>query len=151
LKVFFSSEIASLRSVHDDTSAKPCNNCKMIMVIYTNMWNVHSQVACLLNSARLELEELKAHSLLLGACTSCPLLKSDLEACAVEIIELKHKLDHSSRYSVLSPPCEACGSLKRKLFHVTKENTGLVQKVAYLTSHLEKTVVNEKMIEDDLS
>jgi hypothetical protein len=52
---------------------------------------------------------------------------------------------------VFSPPCEECGSLKRKLFHVTKENTGLVQKVAYLTSHLEKTVVNEKMIEDDLS
>jgi hypothetical protein len=26
------SEIASLRSVHDDMSAKPCDNCKMIMV-----------------------------------------------------------------------------------------------------------------------
>jgi hypothetical protein len=26
------SEIASLRSVHDDMSAKPCDNCNMIMV-----------------------------------------------------------------------------------------------------------------------
>jgi hypothetical protein len=27
---------------------------------------------------------------LLGACTSCPLLRSDLETCAVEIKDLKH-------------------------------------------------------------
>ncbi len=82
-------------------------------------------VAGLLDSARLELRELKAHSTLLGACTSCPLLRSDLEAAAIEIKDLKHKLDHSSRYTILSPPCEACGSLKGKLFHATKENTEL--------------------------
>jgi hypothetical protein len=89
--------------------------------------------------------------MLLGACTSYPLLKSDLEACGVEIKELKHKLDLSSRYSVLSPPCETCGSPKGKLFHATKENTELKQESAYLTSHLERTVVSKKMIEDDLS
>jgi hypothetical protein len=44
-----------------------------------------------------------------------------------------------------------CGALKGKLFHVTKENTELMQEVAYLTSHLKRTVVSEKMIEDDLS
>jgi hypothetical protein len=86
---------------------------------------VHSHVASLLDRARLELREVKAHSMLLGACTTCPLLKSDLEASAIEIKDLKHKLDHSSRYSVLSPPCEMCGSLKGKLFHATKENTKL--------------------------
>jgi hypothetical protein len=78
-----------------------------------------------LMGAKLELRELKARSLLLGACTSCPLLKSDLDACSIEIKELKHKLDHSSRYSVLSPPSKMCGSLKGKLFHATKENTEL--------------------------
>jgi hypothetical protein len=31
---------------------------------------------------------------------SCPLLRSDLEAVAVEIKDLKHKLDHSSRYTI---------------------------------------------------
>jgi hypothetical protein len=87
----------------------------------------------------------------LGACTSCPLLRSDLEAAAVEIKDLKHKLDHSFRYTVLSPPCEACVSLKDKLFHATKENTELQQEVAYLTARLEKTVLSEKMIEEDLS
>jgi hypothetical protein len=123
----------------------------MIMVNYADLWLIHSHVASLLDGARLELRELKAYSTLLSSCTSCPVLRSDLEATAVEIKDLKHKLDHSSCYTILSPPCEACVSLKGKLLHVTKENTELQQEVAYLTAHLEKTVLSEKMIEDDLS
>jgi hypothetical protein len=144
-----SSEIVSLRSAHDDMSAKPCDKCNMIMVNYVDLWLVHSHIASLLDSVRLELSELKAHSTLVGACTSCPLLRSDLEAAAIEIKDLKYKLDHSSRYTILSPPCEACVSLKGKLFHATKENTQLQQEVAYLTANLEKTVLSEKMIEED--
>jgi hypothetical protein len=132
-------------------SAKPCDNCTMIMVNYVDLWLIHSHVASLLDGARLELRELKAHSTLLGVCTSCPVLRSDLEAAAIEIKDLKHKLDYSSRYTVLSPPCEACVSLKGKLLHATKENTELQQEVAYLTARLEKTVLSEKMIEEDLS
>jgi hypothetical protein len=120
-----SSEIATLRSAHNDMSAKPCDNCKMIMVNYADLWLVHSHVASLLDGARLELRELKAHSTLLGACTTCPLLRSDLEVAVVEIKDVKHKLDHSSRYTILSSPCEACVSLKGKLLHATKENTEL--------------------------
>jgi hypothetical protein len=82
---------------------------------------------------------------------SCPVLRSDLKASTVDIKDLKHKLDHSSRYIVLSPLCVLCGSLKGKLFYATKENTEVKQEVAYLTSHLERMVVSEKMIEDDLS
>jgi hypothetical protein len=100
--------------MHDDMSAKRSENCKMIMVNYAK-----------LKVDKLELRELKAHSVLLGACTSSPMLRSDLEACSMEIKELKHKLDHSSRYSVFSPLCEMCGSLKGKFFHATKENTEL--------------------------
>jgi hypothetical protein len=44
-----------------------------------------------------------------------------------------------------------CRSLKSKLFRATKENTGLKQEIAYLTSHLERMVVSKKLIEDDLS
>jgi hypothetical protein len=113
-------------------SAKPCDRCTMIMVNYEDLWHIHSHVASLLDTARLELRELKAHSTLLGK-------------------DLKHKLDHSSSYTILSPPCEACVSLKGKLFHATKENTELQQEVAYLTARLEKTVLSEKMIEEDLS
>jgi hypothetical protein len=145
------SKITSLRSAHDDMSAKPCDNYTMIMVNYADLWLLHSRVASLLDGASLELRELKAHSTLLGACTTYPLLKSDLEVSIVKIKDIKHKLDHSSRYNVLFPPCDVCVSLKGKLFQATKENTELQQEVAYLTTHLEKTVLSEKMIEDDLS
>jgi hypothetical protein len=150
LRVLFS-KIASLRSAHEDMSAKPCDRCTMIMVNYAHLWLIHLHVAGLLDSARLELRELKARSTLLGACTSSPLLRSDLKVAAVEIKDLKHILDHSSSYTVLSPPCEACVSLKGKLFHATKENTELQQEVVYLIARLEKTALSEKMIEEDLS
>jgi hypothetical protein len=75
------------------------------------------------------------------------MLRSNLEAAAIEIKDLKNKLDHSSHYTVLSPPCEACVSLKGKLIHATKENTELQQELAYLTAHLDKTALSEKMIE----
>jgi hypothetical protein len=68
------SEIASLRSMHDDMSAKPYENCKIIVVNYANLWLVQTQVASQLMGAKLELREIKAHSLLLGACTSVPCL-----------------------------------------------------------------------------
>jgi hypothetical protein len=145
------SKIASLRLVHDDMSVKPYDSCKMITMNYADLWLLHSHVTSLLDSARLELRELKARSTLLGACTSCPVLRSDLEASAVEIKDLKYKLDHSSRYTIFSPPCVVCGSLKGKLFHATKENTERKQVVACLTACFEKTVLSEKMIEEDLS
>jgi hypothetical protein len=95
------SEIASLRSAHNDMSVKPCDRCTIIMVNYVDLWLIHSHVAGLFNSARLELRELKTRSTLLGARTSCPVLRSDLEAAAVEIKDFNHKLDHSSHYSLI--------------------------------------------------
>jgi hypothetical protein len=92
--------------MHNDMCAQPCENCNMIRVNYADLWIVHTQVANQFNGAKLELKELKACSLLLGACTSCPMLKSDLEACSIEIKELKQILDHSSCCKVFSPPCE---------------------------------------------
>jgi predicted nuclease with TOPRIM domain len=49
------------------------------------------------------------------------------------------------------PLCKACVSLKDKLLHATKENTELQQEVPYLTTRLEKTILSEKMMEEDLS
>jgi hypothetical protein len=97
----------------------------MIMVNYVDLWLMHSHVASLLDGVRLELRDLKARSTLFGACTTCPLLRSNLEASIVEIKDLKHKLDSSSRYSILSHLCDACVSLNGKLFHAIKENIKL--------------------------
>jgi hypothetical protein len=58
------------------------------------------------------------------------MLRSDLEAATIEIKDLKHKINHFSHYTVLSPPCEVCVSLKGKFLHATKENTELQQEVA---------------------
>jgi hypothetical protein len=118
-------EITSLRSVHNDMSSTPCDNCKMIMVNYADLWLIHSHVASLLGSAKLELREFKTHSTLIGACTSCPLLRSDLEASTVEIKDLKHKLDHSSYYTILSLLYEACVSLKGKFSMLPKRTPSL--------------------------
>jgi hypothetical protein len=144
-------EIASLRSMHDDMSAKPCENCNMIMVNYADLRIVHTQVVSQIKGAKFELKGFKAHSLLLGTCTSCPMLKSDLEASYIEIKELKQRLDHSSRYKVFLPPCEVCGTLKGKFLHAMKENSELKQEVAYLSARHERTKLSEKMIKDDLS
>jgi hypothetical protein len=90
----------------------------------------------LLDGARLELRELKAHSTLHGACTTCPLVRSNLKASAVEIKNLKHRLDHPSCYSVLSSPCKLCSSLMGKLLYATKENNEVQHEVAYLNARL---------------
>jgi hypothetical protein len=94
----------------------------MIMINYTDLWLIHSHVASLLDGARLKLRELKARFTLLGACTSCPLLRSDLEAAAVEIKDLKHKLDHSSRYTIY-PLLTKHVSLSRVSFSMLPKRT----------------------------
>jgi hypothetical protein len=62
------------------------------MVNYADMWLIHSHVVSLLDCARLELRELKACSTLLGACITCHLLRSDLEASTVEFKMLSTNL-----------------------------------------------------------
>jgi hypothetical protein len=94
---------------------------------------VHTQVASQLKGAKLEL---KAHSLLLGACLECHKLKLELDTRSLKVKELETKLLEKPRVSVTSPPCDVCGTLKGKLFYATKENTELNQEVAYLISRL---------------
>jgi hypothetical protein len=95
---------------NDYMSAKPCENCTMIMVNYADLWLMHTQAVSQLKQAKLELRELKAHcSLLLGACTSCPLLRSDFEACVAEIKDLNYQIAHSSCYSVWMEAWTTCG------------------------------------------
>jgi hypothetical protein len=137
-------EITSLQSMHNDTSAKPCENCNIVMVNYADFSIVHTHVTSQLKGAKLENKELKVHSLLLDVCTSCPMLKFDLGARSIEIKELKQGLDHSSRYTIFSLPCEVCGTLKSKILHAAKENSELKQEFAYLSSRLERIIVSEE-------
>jgi hypothetical protein len=123
----------------------------MIMVNYADLWIVHTQVASQLKGAKLELKELKAHSLLLGAYLECLKLKLELNARSLKVKEIETKLLEKPHVSVTSPPCEVCGTLKGKVLHAIRENSELKQEVAYLSAYLERTKFSEKMIEDDLS
>jgi hypothetical protein len=109
------------------------------------------QVASQLKGVKLELKELKAHSLLLGACLECSKLKLELDDRSLKVKELVTKLLKKSRVSVTSPPCEVCGTHMGKLVNATKENTELKHEIAYLTSRLERAMMSEKMIKDDLN
>jgi hypothetical protein len=73
---------------------------------------MHTQVASQLKGTKLELKELKAHSLLLGACLECPKLKHELDAHPLKVKELETKLLEKPHVSVTSPPCEVCCTLK---------------------------------------
>jgi hypothetical protein len=90
-------EISSLRLMHDDMSAQPCENCNMIIVNYANLWIMHTQVVIQLKGDKLEHKELKACSLLLGACLECPKLKLELDARSLKVKELETKLLEKSR------------------------------------------------------
>jgi hypothetical protein len=108
-------EIASLQSLYNNMSAQPCENCNMIMVNYVDLLILHTRVASQVMGAKLELKELKARSLLLGACLECPKLKLELDARSLKVKDLETKLLEKPRVSVTSPPCEVCGSLNDKL------------------------------------
>jgi hypothetical protein len=75
----------------------------------------------LLEGARLVLKELKARSTLLDVCTTCPLLRSDLEASTIEIKDLKHKLDLLT--TLFYPLCVKHAALSRVGFFMFPKRT----------------------------
>ncbi len=62
------------------------------MLNYVDLIIVHTQVASQLKGVKLELKELKARSLLLGACLKYPKLKLELDARSLKVEELETKL-----------------------------------------------------------
>jgi hypothetical protein len=111
--------------MHDDMSAKLCENYNMIMMNYAYWQILYTQVATQLKGVKLELKELKARSLLLGACLKYLKLKLELDARSLKVEELETKLLEKPSVSVTSLPYEICGTLKGKLFHAIKKNTEL--------------------------
>jgi hypothetical protein len=85
--------------MHNDMSAQSCENFNMTMVNYVDLLIVHTQVSSQLKGAKLELKELKAHSLL-GAYLECLKLKLELDARSLKVKELETKLLRKSRVSV---------------------------------------------------
>jgi hypothetical protein len=109
---------------------------------------MHSQVASQLKGAKLELRELKARSSLLVLAALCLDLIWRLLSLRLNILSINLSILLAT---VFYPLCVNCDFINGKLFYATKENTELKQEVTYLIAHLEKTILREKMIENDLS
>jgi hypothetical protein len=106
-------------------------------------------LVCLIVSGwNSESSKLVLHSWVLALVVRCLDLIWRLQSLRLRILSTNLIIPLAT---VLSPPCEACVSLKGKLLHATKENIELQQEVAYLTARLRKIVLNEKMVEEDLS
>ena len=144
-------ELASLRSLHNDMSAEECASCAVVMDDLVKLKEVHARVASQLEGAQKELDELKAKSIPSGVCDLCPRLVLEIIRRSLKARHLESKLNNSSRYTVVSPPCTVCVSLKGKLFNAVKENNELTQEVEYLSARLERNTQSEKLVEEDLS
>jgi hypothetical protein len=57
--------------MHDDMSAKPCDNYKMIMVNYADLWLVLSHVVSLLDGWNSKRSKLIPHCLVLARVARC--------------------------------------------------------------------------------
>jgi hypothetical protein len=98
-------------------SAKPCENCNMTMANYADLWLVHPQVASQLKGAKLELRELKAHSLLLALVVFYLDLFWRLLSLTLKILSTNLLILLTTVFYPLPPPsCDKCGSLQGKLF-----------------------------------
>jgi hypothetical protein len=108
--------------MHDDMSAKPCENCNMIMVNYDDLWIVHTQVTSQLKGTKLKLKELNARSLLLGACTSCLMLNLTWKFVLLRVKNLSTKLiiHLTIVFSLLHVKCVA---LSRVSFSILPKRT----------------------------
>jgi hypothetical protein len=84
-------------------SAQPCENCNMIMMNYAQLWIVHTQVVSQLKGVKLELKELKARSLLLGAYLECPKVKLEFYTHSLKVKELETKLLEKPHFQSLHP------------------------------------------------
>jgi hypothetical protein len=120
------SEIASPQSVHDDTSAKPCDNCRMIMVNYATCgwFMLRLQVNLMMSSWNSESSKLVPHCLVLTLLVHCLDLIWRLLSLRLKILSINLSI-------LLVIVSYLCDSLKGKLFHAIKENTKLQQEVAY--------------------
>ena len=104
-------EIASLKSLHDDTSALECESCSVVMDDYVRLKDVHAQVASQLESVSEELVELKASPSTSKRCHVCPKLVRELIVRSFMIKKLRTTRWAKPQHTVTPPPCVSSISL----------------------------------------
>ena len=70
---------AELKTLKDATpAAVECEECSIHMVSISELQSKHAVLVDKFNCAKIELEELRSRSVLLGACATCPILQTEL-------------------------------------------------------------------------
>ena len=98
-------EIASLKSLHDNTSALECEFCSVVMDDYVQLKDVHAQVESQLKIASKELVELKASPSTSERCHVYPKLVRELIVRSFMIKKLKTMRWAKPQHTVTPPPC----------------------------------------------
>jgi hypothetical protein len=130
-------EIDSLKAspmVSDDVD---CVDCSVYLVELASLKDKHAYTCDELDVLRVEVAELKSRSVLLGACTSCPVLHGKIDEMHAYIVLLKAKLKELVPTSCST--CEVHALKNLELAHYVNrlhvENDELRKMMGWLSRH----------------
>jgi hypothetical protein len=108
-------QIDSLKSAPVVTNEPECTDCSTFLGELTVLKEKYASKVEELDVHRVELDEMKSRSSLLGACTSCPVLHEKLDASLVYATSLEAQL--KSPISIIFSTCEINAVKNMELAH----------------------------------
>jgi hypothetical protein len=119
------------------TNEPKCNDCSTFLGEWTVLKEKYASKVEELDVLKVELDEMKSRSSLLGACTSCPVLHAKLDAFLVYAISLEAQLN-----APISTICSTCGitavknmELAHYVDRLHDENDELRKLMGWLSGH----------------
>ncbi|XP_039811950.1 uncharacterized protein LOC120674919 [Panicum virgatum] len=132
---------AELKTLKDATpAAVECEECSIHMVSISELQSKHAVLVDKFDCAKIELEELRSHSVLLGACATCPILQTELNVAKCHIVQLeKHTCP-------VLPECLTCPTFVAEISILKKDNAALEEENTHLRTILGWCSVREPQI-----
>ncbi|XP_025796626.1 uncharacterized protein LOC112876679 [Panicum hallii] len=132
---------AELKTLKDATpAAVECEECSIHMVSISELQSKHAVLVDKFDCAKIELEELRSRSVLLGACATCPILQTELNVAKCHIVQLeKHTCP-------VLPECLTCPTFVAEISILKKDNAALEEENIHLRTILGWCSVREPQI-----
>ena len=132
---------AELKTLKDATpAAVECEECSIHMVSISELQSKHAVLVDKFDCAKIELEELRSRSVLLGACATCPILQTELNVAKCHIVQLeKHTCP-------VLPECLTCPTFVAEISILKKDNAALEEENTHLRTILGWCSVREPQI-----
>ncbi|XP_039780645.1 uncharacterized protein LOC120647900 [Panicum virgatum] len=132
---------AELKTLKDATpAAVECEECSIHMVSISELQSKHAVLVDKFDCAKIELEELRSRSVLLGACATCPILQTELNVAKCHIVQLeKHTCP-------ILPECLTCPTFVAEISILKKDNAALEEENTHLRTILGWCSVREPQI-----